>query len=212
MCPSRDGGDERPDSSDGATKDELVGIQLELLVPVAIPAIMPLSWDFVARWCASFGSAEQRQPEQGRNRRSGLVSELLAHSGKTRTEPPPDGVGSLFLAGFAVMSQLVRRPHTIYSTFPWRVTRISPPYGPPGNGNPAQLDTGRGFPRSGSARSPGHPSVPSTPRVGHGLPLDAGEEFPAVKMHVAVNLDHIPPRQYRRRRHLPGPRCPRPGT
>ena len=72
---------------------------------------------------------------------------------------------------------------------------VSPPHtGPPGNGSPAQLDTGWGFPQSGSARSPAHPSGPGTPLVGHGLPLDAGEQFPAVKMHVAVNLDHIPPR------------------
>jgi len=29
---------------------------------------MPLSWDFTARWFASFGAAVQRLTEQGRNR------------------------------------------------------------------------------------------------------------------------------------------------
>jgi len=46
-----------------------VGVELELLAPVAVPAIMPLTWDFSARWFASFGGADQHQPEQGRNRR-----------------------------------------------------------------------------------------------------------------------------------------------
>jgi hypothetical protein len=31
---------------------------------------MPLSWDFTARWFASFAGADQRLPEQGRT--SGL--------------------------------------------------------------------------------------------------------------------------------------------
>ena len=153
------------------------------------------------------GCAGYRLP--GRNRRSGLVSELSAHFGKTRIGPRLMA-GSLSLAGFAVMSQLVRRPHTIYSTFPWRGYPCLPPIRAARERGPAQLDTGRGFYRSGSARSPAHRSAPGTPRVGHGLPLDAGEEFPTIKTHVAVNLDHIPPRQCRRRRHLPGPRCPRP--
>ena len=30
---------------------------------------MPLSWDFIECWLASFGSAYQRQPEQRRNSR-----------------------------------------------------------------------------------------------------------------------------------------------
>jgi hypothetical protein len=69
MCPGRDGDDQRLDSSDGATEDELVGIQLELLVLVVVPAIMPLTWNFSMHRFASFGSADQRQPEQRRNRR-----------------------------------------------------------------------------------------------------------------------------------------------
>jgi hypothetical protein len=32
---------------------------------------MPLSWDFIECWFALFGGADQRQPEQGRNRRLG---------------------------------------------------------------------------------------------------------------------------------------------
>jgi hypothetical protein len=48
MCPGRDGGDERLDSSDGATEDEFVRVQLELAVVVTSLATMPLSWDFSA--------------------------------------------------------------------------------------------------------------------------------------------------------------------
>ena len=33
---------------------------------------MPLSWDFIDRWFALFGSGDQRQPGQGRNRAPGL--------------------------------------------------------------------------------------------------------------------------------------------
>lgn len=45
-----------------------VEVQLELLVMVAEPAIMSLGWDFSARWFASFGGADRRLAEQGRNR------------------------------------------------------------------------------------------------------------------------------------------------
>jgi hypothetical protein len=45
-----------------------VEVQLELLVPVTVPATMPLSWDFSARWFATFGGADRRLTEQGRNR------------------------------------------------------------------------------------------------------------------------------------------------
>ncbi len=45
-----------------------VVVELELLAPVEGPATMPLSWDLTARWFASFGGADQRQPEQRRNR------------------------------------------------------------------------------------------------------------------------------------------------
>jgi hypothetical protein len=34
-------------------------------------AVMPLSLDFTARWFASFGRFDQRQPEQRRNRECG---------------------------------------------------------------------------------------------------------------------------------------------
>jgi hypothetical protein len=150
-------------------------VRLELLVPVAIPAIMPLSWDFVAHWFG-FGSAEQRQPEQGRNRRSGLVSELLAHFGKTRTEAPPDG--GLTISGgirgyVAVSSQAAYDIHV-----PWQGYPYLPPIRVVRERDPAQLNTGRGFPRPGSARSPAHPSRPGTPLAGHGLALEAGEESP----------------------------------
>jgi hypothetical protein len=33
---------------------------------------MPLSWDFIDRWFALPGGADQRQPEQGRNGAPGL--------------------------------------------------------------------------------------------------------------------------------------------
>jgi hypothetical protein len=46
-----------------------VGVQLELLVLVTSPATMLLSCDFSVRWFASFGGADRRLPEQGRNRR-----------------------------------------------------------------------------------------------------------------------------------------------
>lgn len=48
-----------------------VGVQLELLMPVAVSATMPLSCVFIACWFVSFGNVDQRQPEQGRNRRAG---------------------------------------------------------------------------------------------------------------------------------------------
>jgi hypothetical protein len=35
---------------------------------VARAAVMPLSWDFIACWFASFGRFDERQPEQRRNR------------------------------------------------------------------------------------------------------------------------------------------------
>jgi hypothetical protein len=193
---------------------EVVGVQLELLVPVGGPVTMPLNWAFTRigsrRLVVLIGVSRNRDGTDGR-----VWSANSWLTWVRREQSPRLMAGlSLFLAGFAVMSQLVRRAHTIYSTFPWRGYPYLPPYGPPGNGNPAQLDTGRGFPQSGSTRPPAHPSVPNTPLAGHGLALDAGEEFPAFKMHVAVNLDpdHIPPRQCRRGRHLPGPGCPRPGT
>ena len=43
-----------------------------------VPAAMPLSWDFIVCWFASFGGVDQRQPEQGRNGRLGLVHRCLA--------------------------------------------------------------------------------------------------------------------------------------
>ena len=46
-----------------------VEVQLELLMPVTVSAIMPLSWDFSACWFALFGSVDQRLQEQRRNRR-----------------------------------------------------------------------------------------------------------------------------------------------
>jgi hypothetical protein len=46
-----------------------VGVELELLMPVLVPATMPLKWDFIERWFASFGSADRRLTEQRRNRR-----------------------------------------------------------------------------------------------------------------------------------------------
>jgi hypothetical protein len=49
-----------------------VEVQLELLVPVATPAIMLLSWDFTARQFALSDGADQRQPEQRRNRGDGI--------------------------------------------------------------------------------------------------------------------------------------------
>lgn len=45
-----------------------VGVELELLTPTALSAITPLSWDFTTRWFASFGSFDQRQPEQRPNK------------------------------------------------------------------------------------------------------------------------------------------------
>ena len=45
-----------------------VEVQLELLAPVAVPATMPLSWGFSVRWFATFGGADRRLTEQGRNR------------------------------------------------------------------------------------------------------------------------------------------------
>jgi hypothetical protein len=39
-------------------------VQLELLALVAVPAIMPLSWDFATHWFVSFRGVDQRQPEQ----------------------------------------------------------------------------------------------------------------------------------------------------
>jgi hypothetical protein len=38
-------------------------VQLELLASIVVPAIMPLSWDFVAHRFASFGVADRRLPE-----------------------------------------------------------------------------------------------------------------------------------------------------
>jgi hypothetical protein len=48
--------------------DGSVGVELELLVLVTVPATIPLSCDFSMRWFASFGGADRRLPEQGRNR------------------------------------------------------------------------------------------------------------------------------------------------
>lgn len=39
---------------------------------LAVPAVMPLSWEFSAHWFASFGTVDRRQPEQERNRRPRL--------------------------------------------------------------------------------------------------------------------------------------------
>jgi hypothetical protein len=100
------------------------------------------------------------------------------------------------------MSQLVRRPHTIYSTFPWRGYPYLPPIRAAREREPRPARHWAGLPSARVSAFACPPSVPGTPLVGHGLPLDAGEEFPAVKMHMAVNLDHIPPWQ----------RCTRPGT
>ena len=44
-------------------------VQLELSAPQPTPAMMLLTWDFIARWFASFASADQRRPEQRRNSR-----------------------------------------------------------------------------------------------------------------------------------------------
>jgi hypothetical protein len=46
-----------------------VEVELELLVPLAGPAITPLSWDLSVRWFASFANVDRHQQEQGRNRR-----------------------------------------------------------------------------------------------------------------------------------------------
>jgi hypothetical protein len=54
----------------------LVGVELELLAPVATPATMPLSWDFSAYRLVSFGGIDQRQTEQSRNRRYGRLESL----------------------------------------------------------------------------------------------------------------------------------------
>ena len=50
---------------------------------VAVPdATMPLGCSFTARWFASFAGADQRQPEQRRNRnRIGLVRQLTGDDG-----------------------------------------------------------------------------------------------------------------------------------
>lgn len=52
----------------GIDRGELVEVQLELLAPVAVPAIMPLSWDFIVHQFALFGSAYLCYPGQRRNR------------------------------------------------------------------------------------------------------------------------------------------------
>jgi hypothetical protein len=46
-----------------------VEVELELLALAVKPAVMPMSWDFTAYWSASFGGANRRLLEQGRNRR-----------------------------------------------------------------------------------------------------------------------------------------------
>jgi hypothetical protein len=48
---------------------------------VVVPAIMPLSWNFSAHRFVSFGCADQRLPEQGRNRSlaSGTRSRCASH-------------------------------------------------------------------------------------------------------------------------------------
>ena len=68
--PDLDRGDEHLDSSDTRrSRRELVEVELELLALAVGPAIIPLSWDFSVYWFASFGGADRRLPEQGRNRR-----------------------------------------------------------------------------------------------------------------------------------------------
>jgi len=69
-----------------------VGVQLELLGPVAVPAIMALNWDFVAHQLASFGTVDRRQPEQQRNRRSGVVSLGSQAGSADRTRFTPTSV------------------------------------------------------------------------------------------------------------------------
>ena len=42
----------------------------------SVSVAMPLSWDFIDCWFASFGGADQRQPEQGQNSGSGSFYSL----------------------------------------------------------------------------------------------------------------------------------------
>jgi hypothetical protein len=51
-----------------------VGVELELLALVAVPAIMALSWNFSVHWFALFSGTGQRLPEQRRNRPQRRVS------------------------------------------------------------------------------------------------------------------------------------------
>jgi hypothetical protein len=124
-------------------------VRLELLVLVAIPAIIPLSWDFTVRWFASFGGADRRLPEQGRNRRSGLVSELLAHLGMTRTEPRLDG-GLTICGGIRGYGAVSSQTAYDISHVPLAGLPVSPPHtGRPGTGTPPSSTLG------GASLSPG---------------------------------------------------------
>jgi hypothetical protein len=50
-----------------------VEVELELPAVAQVHRDTPLSWDFTVRWLVSFGGVDQHQPEQRRNRVSGLV-------------------------------------------------------------------------------------------------------------------------------------------
>lgn len=58
-----------------------VVVELELLAVAAVPATMPLSWESIGRWFASFGGVDRCQPEQGRNRRTGFDFRHVADRG-----------------------------------------------------------------------------------------------------------------------------------
>jgi hypothetical protein len=58
--------------------DELVEVQPELLMLVAGPGLMPLTWDFSVRWFASFSSAGRRLTEQRRNRGARMSRLVIA--------------------------------------------------------------------------------------------------------------------------------------
>jgi hypothetical protein len=47
--------------------------EARLLVPVGVPAVMLLSWDFTACWLASFGGIDWHQPELRRNKGPALA-------------------------------------------------------------------------------------------------------------------------------------------
>lgn len=58
-----------------------VVVELELLAVAAVPAAMPLSWESIGRWFASFGGVDRYQPGQGRNRKTGFWRRHVADRG-----------------------------------------------------------------------------------------------------------------------------------